>query len=193
MASRNSARFLENGKEVHIDGKDLFLNKTVETVDDLGEFEVYPNRDSIPYRETYGLTEAHTIMRGTYRNLGWCDTFKKLVDLGMTDETPVPALRGRTYRYMMALLAGVEESDDVEGQVAESVGLERNHFVIENLKWLGLFEEEPLPGLDNALGDILAVVTDRLLPYKISGTWSEPVVKSAPLGVTLSPSGGGKE
>jgi NAD(P)-dependent dehydrogenase (short-subunit alcohol dehydrogenase family) len=32
-------------------GEDFFLNKRLEPVDPLGEFEVYPNRDSTPYKE----------------------------------------------------------------------------------------------------------------------------------------------
>jgi saccharopine dehydrogenase (NADP+, L-glutamate forming) len=48
LASRNPARFLENGRVINVRGEDLFLNKRLETVDPLGDFEVYPNRDSLP-------------------------------------------------------------------------------------------------------------------------------------------------
>ena len=39
------------------------------------------------------------------------------------------------------------------------------------------------------LGDILALVSDRLLPYQISGSWSKPIVTPHPLGLPLG--GGG--
>ena len=98
LASRNSARFLENGKIVEIEGKNLFLNSKVEEIEGLGKFEVYPNRDSVPYKELYGLKDALTVIRGTYRNLGWCETLKKIVDLGLVDETPRPELKGLTFK-----------------------------------------------------------------------------------------------
>jgi saccharopine dehydrogenase (NADP+, L-glutamate forming) len=51
-------------------GENLFLEKRLETVDPLGEFEVYPNRDSIPYEEIHSLKDAQTVMRCTNRNIG---------------------------------------------------------------------------------------------------------------------------
>lgn len=165
LASRNAARFLENGKEVNIEGKDLFLNYRVEKVDGVGEFEVYPNRDSIPYKEIYGLKDALTVMRGTYRNIGWCDTLKKMVDLGLVDDAPDSGLEGISYLRMMADLAGTDAGSDVIGAVAEKAGLEKDHFVIKNLEWLGLFEDNPVPPIDNRL-DILSEKMLEKLSYK---------------------------
>jgi saccharopine dehydrogenase (NADP+, L-glutamate forming) len=159
LASRNPARFLENGREINVRGEDLFLNKRLETVDPLGEFEVYPNRDSVPYKEIYGLKDAATVMRGTYRNVGWCDTFKKIVDLGLVDDSPTSYAGGTTYRQMMAGVIGCDEQDDLMAMAAEKLGLERDHFVVKNLDWLGLFSSETLPDGESKL-DILS---DRLL------------------------------
>nr|WP_319495056.1 saccharopine dehydrogenase C-terminal domain-containing protein [uncultured Desulfobacter sp.] len=165
LASRNAARFLKNDKVVDIKGEDLFLNYRVETVEDLGEFEVYPNRNSLPYKEIYGLKDALTIMRGTYRNIGWCDTLKKIVDLGLVDDTPRPSLSNISYKQMMADIAGVVASGDVVAAVAEKVGLAKDHFVIRNLEWLGLFSNEKMPDLNNRL-DILSEKLMEKLPYK---------------------------
>jgi hypothetical protein len=44
---------------------------------------------------------------------------------------------------------------------------------------------EKAQSLLGGLGDLLAGITDRLLPYQVSGTWSEPVIKPAPLGIGL--------
>ena len=131
----------------------------------LGEFEVYPNRDSLPYKEIYGLKDAKTVMRGTYRNLGWCDTFKKIVDLGLVDDRPMQALSGISFNKMMADIAGVDPSSDVRTAVAKKAGLEPDHFVIENLAWLGLFSDETVPDVDNRL-DILSEKLLEKLYYK---------------------------
>lgn len=165
LASRNSARFLKDGKEINIKGEDLFLNYTVEEVEEIGKFEIYPNRDSIPYKEIYGLKDALTIMRGTYRNIGWCDTLKKIVDLGLVDDTANKSLAGISFKRMMADIAACDPAGDVIAAVAEKAGLEKDHFVIKNLDWLGLFENSPVPAVDNRL-DILSEKMLEKLAYK---------------------------
>lgn len=165
LASRNPARFLENGEVVNIKGEDLFLNKRIETVDPLGEFEVYPNRDSLPYKEIYGLKDADTVMRGTYRNVGWCDTLKKIVDLGLVDETPTVYPEGATFRTLTAELVGTDENEDLAAATARKLGLEKEHFVMDNLAWLGLFDAQPLPDAGSKL-DILSEQLLRKLQYK---------------------------
>jgi saccharopine dehydrogenase (NADP+, L-glutamate forming) len=165
LASRNSARYLENGKIVEIQGKDLFLNVRVENIEGLGKFEIYPNRDSLPYRELYGLDDAETVMRGTYRNIGWCETFKKIVDLGLVDETPVPGLKGKTYRQMMAETAGVDPESDVDATVAEKSGISQNSDIMHRLEWLGLFGNDIVPDAENRL-DVLSARLQEKLFYK---------------------------
>ncbi len=165
LASKSSAKYLENGKIVEIEGKDLFLNKRFEEIEDLGKFEVYPNRDSMPYKDLYGLKDAETVMRGTYRNIGWCDTFKKIVDLGLVDETAVANLKGKTYKQMMADLVGAAENEDVAAKVAEKVGLAKDSEVIARLEWLGLFSDDRVPDYDNRL-DILSQRLQEKLYYK---------------------------
>jgi len=165
LASRNAAKYLENGQVVEIEGKNLFLNNRVEEIEDLGTFEVYPNRDSLPYKDLYGLKEAETVMRGTYRNPGWCDTLKKIVDLGLVDETPSTDLKGKTYKQMMAGLLGVPENSDVVSGAAEKLGIKKDSQIMDRLVWLGLFSDEKLPEFDNRL-DILSQRMQEKLYYK---------------------------
>jgi saccharopine dehydrogenase (NADP+, L-glutamate forming) len=165
LASRNAASFLENGKEVNIKGEDLFLNYRVENVGGLGEFEIYPNRNSMPYKKIYGLKDAQTVMRGTYRNIGWCDTLKKIVDLGLVDDNPTKGLSGISFKKMMADIAGVSESDDVVTAIAQKVGIEKDHFIMNNLDWLGMFSDDIVPDFDNRL-DILSEKLLEKLYYK---------------------------
>jgi saccharopine dehydrogenase (NADP+, L-glutamate forming) len=165
LASGNPAKYLENGKIVEIVGKDLFLNKRLDEIEGLGTFEVYPNRDSMPYQDLYGLKDAQTVMRGTYRNIGWCDTLKKIVDLGLIDETPKDNLKGITYKQMMAALVGASENDDVTAKIAAKVGLSKDDEIIQRLEWLGLFSDEPVPDFDNYL-DILSQRLQEKLYYK---------------------------
>ncbi|KAH7976771.1 hypothetical protein HPB52_019157 [Rhipicephalus sanguineus] len=61
------ARYLENGKEVEIPPGSLLDNAG--SVPFLPGFnlEGYPNRDSLIYKNTYGIGNAHTVLRGTLR------------------------------------------------------------------------------------------------------------------------------
>ena len=165
LASRNPGKFLENGELVEIEGKDLFLNYRKEEIEGLGTFEVYPNRDSMPYKDLYGLKDAQTVMRGTYRNPGWCDTFKKIVDIGLVDDTPVENLKGSTYKKMMADLTGVDETEDVIEKTAEKAGLSSDSEIIQRLNWLGLFGNEVVPDFDNRL-DVFCQRLQEKLFYK---------------------------
>lgn len=165
LASRNSARFLENGKIVEIEGKALFLNYKVEEIEGLGKFEVYPNRDSVPYKELYGLKDAQTVIRGTYRNLGWCDTFKKIVDLGLVDETPLSNLKGSTFKKMMADLIGSPSQLQIKEDTAGKLGIPVNSEIIKRFEWLGLFSDDIVGDFDNRL-DILSQRLQDKLFYK---------------------------
>jgi saccharopine dehydrogenase (NADP+, L-glutamate forming)/spermidine synthase len=162
LASKNAARFFENGEEIKIPGEALFSHYRRGTIEGLGRFEVYPNRDAKPYRDLYGLKDADTVMRGTYRNVGWCDTFKAIVDLGLVDEAPDKALSNTTLRKMMADIAGVAQEGDVKAAIARQVGLPEDHFVIHNLEWLGLFEEERVASADNRLDILCEKLMERL-------------------------------
>jgi saccharopine dehydrogenase-like NADP-dependent oxidoreductase len=165
LASRNSARFLENGKIVEIDGKDLFRNYTIEEVEGLGKFEVYPNRDSVPYKDLYGLKDALTVKRGTYRNLGWCDTFYTLNQLRFIDETPQDFVKGNTYKRITAKVLGVDENSDLKAAIKNKVKIEKIDEVIFRLEWLGLFSDEVVENADNLL-DMLSNRLQEKLVYK---------------------------
>ena len=165
LASRNSAKFLENGKLVEIEGKDLFLNYRIEEIKGLGKFEVYPNRNSLPYKDLYNLKDAQTVMRGTYRNLGWCDTLKKMVDLGLINEDKQNNLKGINYRKMMADMVGAKDDANLEKKVAEKLKLDRNSEVIKRFEWLGLFSDKKVPDFDSRL-DILSELLQEKLVFK---------------------------
>ena len=165
LASRNSAKFLENGKVVNIEGKDLFLNYRVEEIKGLGKFEVYPNRNSIPYKDLYNLKDAQTVMRGTYRNLGWCDTLKKMVDLGLINEDKKSSLKEITYRKMMADLVGAKDDSNVQKKVAEKLNIDVNSEIIKRFEWLGLFSDKKVTDQDNHL-DILSDLLQEKLVFK---------------------------
>ncbi|MHA2425828.1 MAG: saccharopine dehydrogenase C-terminal domain-containing protein, partial [Candidatus Thorarchaeota archaeon] len=96
LAGRNDAHFLRDGSEVVIPGPELFNNYEIMDIPGMGKFEGYPNRDSMSFIDTYNIPETKTMLRGTFRNLGWCDTLKKVAVLGLLD-IEERNLEGRTY------------------------------------------------------------------------------------------------
>lgn len=164
LASRNSARFLDNGKIVEIPGSDLFLHYSEETLPGIGRLEVYPNRDSLVYREKYNLNGLQGLFRGTYRYPGWCRTMKALSDLGMLDDTPIPPLQRNTFRELTARLLGIHPKEDLAAAAAEKTGLRTGSAGLNRLDWLGLFQDYSLPEGDTCL-DILCQQMQKKLYY----------------------------
>ncbi|HAB51719.1 MAG: saccharopine dehydrogenase [Ignavibacteria bacterium RIFOXYB2_FULL_35_12] len=165
LASRNSAKYYENGKTIEVESKNLFANPEVEDIEGLGKFEVYPNRDSTPYKGDYNLKDALTVKRGTYRNIGWCETLRAIVNLGLVNETPVPAIKGSTFKKAMAYALQAKETDNLKELAAKKVGIPMNSKVIERMDWLGLFSDEVIPKADNLL-DMLSDRMQEKLSFK---------------------------
>ena len=164
LASKNSARFLKDGQIISIPSADLFARPEIISIPGLGEFEGYPNRDSVPYRETYGIPEAGSVLRGTLRYPGWCATLKKMVELGLLDETPKDRTGG-TFRGLMMELAQAAPGGDVRGAVAAWLGLDSGSEILSGLDWLGLFEERKLPAEKGSALDNLAGLMIEKLAY----------------------------
>ena len=159
LASRNSARWLENGKEVNVPGEKLFENYVLQDVPGVGTFENYPNRDSVPYKDIYGLKDAKTVYRGTFRMTGWCETLRSIVALGWLNDKPVTDFSGKTYGELTRRLIGAGSNDDLVKATAKYLDLKEYSAVIKRLEWLGLFSDTPLPeDKDNPL-DYLNVLT----------------------------------
>jgi len=165
LASRNPARFLENGEIVNISGEELFLNYRDEKVEELGNFEVYPNRNSMIYREIYGLEDVQTLIRGTYRYSGWCKTFKLISDFGLLSDSETDGINNIPYSDMMCKLLDVKKKSDLEQEISKKFGISIDSEQIRRLKWLGLFGEGLTPDLNNYL-DILSELLQKKLYYK---------------------------
>ena len=166
-AGKNTARYRENGKEINVPGPELFTHHHKVHVEGLGELEAYPNRDSLGYIDVYGLADIETMYRGTFRYQGWCDCLKKVVDLGMLDETPTTYPPGTTFAQWIAGLMKKAPSENVRKDVAAHFGLDEPSNVLDRFEWLGLLSNDPLPitGTETTPLDILAARMDEKMKY----------------------------
>jgi saccharopine dehydrogenase-like NADP-dependent oxidoreductase len=69
-AAGNSAQYLANDEVVQVPGDKLLLAATPSNRFPTLRLEVLPNRDSLSYRELYGIPEVRSICRGTLRYEG---------------------------------------------------------------------------------------------------------------------------
>ncbi len=84
LAGSDGAKYLKNGKLKKISYNQVFKNTESVTIPNYGNFESYPNRDSLHYQKKYSLHNIHTLVRGTMRNKGFSSAWDFLVDAGLT-------------------------------------------------------------------------------------------------------------
>jgi saccharopine dehydrogenase-like NADP-dependent oxidoreductase len=164
LAGQNGARFLHNGKFKYIPYHKIFQRYEIIKVLDLGEFEVYPNRDSLKYKEEYGLDEISTMFRGTIRRPGFCDAWDALVQIGATDDSYVVEFPGEmTYRDFTNSFIAYNITDPLETKLARYLNIPPEGEVMKKLEWLGLFDRKPV-GIKN-------LTPARILQHLLQEKW----------------------
>jgi saccharopine dehydrogenase (NADP+, L-glutamate forming) len=113
LSQQNSATFLKDGKIVEIPARDLMVTAAPYYVMDGYEFVAYPNRNSVPFREFYGIPEAQTVVRGSLRYAGNPAFVKALIDLGWLDTTQKDWLKdGITWAEIWQKMIHAENAEE---------------------------------------------------------------------------------
>ncbi len=165
LAGKNSAQYLKDGQQIFIPSQDLFDNFLTINIEGLGEFEGYPNRNSLPYIELYGIKSTKTILRGTLRNKGWCSTIKKIVELGFLEEEEKD-WTGLTYKDFLKKLMGDPAEEDIKKALSAHLNIEESSDIIQRFEWLGLLSDEPLPSEKDSSLNILGAKMLEKLQYE---------------------------
>jgi saccharopine dehydrogenase (NADP+, L-glutamate forming) len=163
LAGKNSAQYLQDGKETFIPSEKLFESYSLRTIEGLGVFEGYPNRNSLPYISLYGVPETKTMLRGTLRNVGWCETIRTLVRLNVLDQEEKD-WTGLTFADFLRKLVGTR-AKDLKKAVSERLGISPGLAILRRLEWLGLFSDEPLPLQKGSALDIIGARMTAKLAY----------------------------
>lgn len=141
LAGSEGARFLHNGKFKYIPHHKVFRRIETINVPELGAFEVYGNRDSLTYRETYGLHNLETMFRGTIRRPGFCEAWDIFVQLGATDDSYVMEdSANMTHREFINSFMKYRIDIPVETKLALYLGVDEESEMMNRLRWLGIFE-----------------------------------------------------
>ncbi len=164
LAGRNSAHFLKDGREVMVPGEELFASCHPESIPELGDFEGYPNRDSLQYIDIYGLEGIQTMIRGTLRYPGWCKTMYHIGRLGLLDITE-QNLAGKKYAEFMQDQLKVSRGINLREATAKALQIDVDDTVIKRLEWLGLYSEKPIPLEHGTPLDVLCSLFEERLQY----------------------------
>ncbi|WP_242927605.1 saccharopine dehydrogenase family protein [Pontibacter vulgaris] len=188
LAGQGTAKYIENGTYKYIPYHQLFRRTEELYVEGYGHFDGYANRDSLSYREPYGLKGIPTMLRGTLRRKGYCQAWDVFVQLGLTDDTyTLEGSENMTYRsYLASFLppaSGATQS--IKEQLSNYLSIEIDGEVMQKLEWLGIFTDTPV-GLTAATpaqvlekilkekwvlepGDKDMIVMQHLFEYELNG------------------------
>lgn len=174
LALKSAARFYEDGKEVHVSAEELMGTAREYATGFLGyAFVAYPNRDSTPYRERYGIPEARTVVRGTLRYKGFCEFVKVLVDIGYLGDGEMEILKGEgriTWKEVTQRILGATgpKEEDLVWAISSKTSFKDNQEktrILEGLKWIGLFSDDEVEKRGNPL-DTLCARLEKLMAYE---------------------------
>lgn len=145
IAAQTAAAYFKEGEKIHIPGDKLFENFWYVEIDDLGIFETYPNKDVEKYIEPFGLDRNISFYRGLLRYSGYCNNMRYLKELGLFENEKPNNFKNKTFLHFTSSLVNGGSIVNVEKNVAAHLGIDINSDFVHRMKWLGLFDKEPIP------------------------------------------------
>lgn len=146
-----AAKFIQEGTYKYIPYHKLFRRTEFMEIEGYGTFEAYANRDSLNYREAYGLHNALTLYRGTMRRVGFSKAWNMFVQLGMTDDSyVVENSEGMSYRDFTNLFLPYSPTDSVELKLRHYLKIDQDDSIWSKLLELNLFNSNKKIALKNA-------------------------------------------
>jgi saccharopine dehydrogenase-like NADP-dependent oxidoreductase len=136
-----AAKFIQEGTYKYIPYHKLFRRTEFMQIEGYGTFEAYANRDSLDYREAYGLQDVLTLYRGTIRRVGFSKAWNMFVQLGMTDDSyTVENSEGMSYREFTNLFLPYSPTDTVELKLRYYLKIDQDDVMWGKLTELNLFD-----------------------------------------------------
>ncbi|MEJ7611965.1 MAG: saccharopine dehydrogenase C-terminal domain-containing protein [Ferruginibacter sp.] len=166
LAGKAGAQYKQHGKIITEKYEDLFdAERKIGPVDGLtAALSYYPNRNSIPYIDLYGLHDADTFIRTTLRYRDFILGWKNIISLKLTDEIPIYESDG------LSLAAFFQQHMDKYGFTEK---------LVEDMKENEAFTSEVLKILADTLGpgsdgEALVVEADGNITTKEQAGFKEP-------------------
>lgn len=173
LALRNTAKFLQDGKVVEVEGKELMATAKPYYIYPGFAFVAYPNRDSTNYAKLYNIPEAQTIIRGTLRYQGFPEFIKVLVDIGFLSDAaqssldkPIP-WKEATQKILAATSSSEEDLKWAISSKTTFASTADKERIMSGLSWVGLFSSEEIIPKGNPL-DTLCATLEKKMQYEES-------------------------
>ena len=145
LAGQGTCKFIQEGRYKYIPYHKLFKRTEMIFIPGYGYFEGYANRDSLAYLDVYNLRGIQTLYRGTLRKPGYCASWDVFVQLGATDDSyEMEGVSEMTHRQFINSFLSFNPHDSVELKLAHYMSLPIDSDIMFRLKWLGMFNEEPV-------------------------------------------------
>lgn len=141
-----TVKFIQEGKYKYIPPHMVFRRTEFMDVEGFGRFEGIANRDSLKYREVYGLENVETLYRGTLRRPGYARAWDCFVKLGMTDDSyQIANTHLLSFREFTNLFLAYNPHDSVELKLKYYLGIPQDSDLMDKLVWAGLFSNQMFP------------------------------------------------
>jgi saccharopine dehydrogenase (NADP+, L-glutamate forming) len=149
LAGAAGAKFKADGRIVTRPYSDLWGGGGSVAVSGVGPLAWYPNRDSLPYIDLYGLQEADSFIRTTLRHPDFLRAWGPIVRAGLTDDKQAVHSGARTFADWSASLLPLITAD--------------NRPLYE---FLGLLGSESLPAGAATSADVLQYLLENRLAMR---------------------------
>jgi saccharopine dehydrogenase-like NADP-dependent oxidoreductase len=143
LAATNDGRYMEHGKIIEVPGDQLFKHYWLKSVPGAGVFEAYVNRDALPYLKIYGIEDAAGIYRGTLRNIGYCETWDFIKQLGLLNQKMKFDFDEVSPGEVLANIVNCR-SEDLRKGVSTYLNIPEHSLTLKKLEWLGLLSDRKL-------------------------------------------------
>ena len=141
-AGKSGAEFLLNGIENKLEYNELFKKYETIKVPNFGKLAAYANRDSLSYKNIYGLPNVKTMLRATFRYGEFCIGWHAIIALGLTKETDKFDAKTMTYKEWFEKATLACEGNTIEEKIVYAA--DGNKLAIELLDWLGIYANEKI-------------------------------------------------
>jgi saccharopine dehydrogenase-like NADP-dependent oxidoreductase len=149
--SGGAVRFIHNNQYKYIPYHRVFRRTEMVHIPEYGRFEGYANRDSLKYREIYGLDKVETMYRGTFRRPGFSKAWNCFVQLGATDDSYIlENSEHLTNRQFINTFLAYHPTDSIELKLRQYLKIDQDDVDLwEKLVSTGIFTDDKV-GIPNA-------------------------------------------
>lgn len=152
MALLNEASYLHNNNTIHVSSEKLM--DWTQPLEIAGlKLEGYPNRESVSYKDVYGINDVQTILRGTLRYKGFCQIIKGAYKLGLLS-LEKKEISSQSWLEFIKFLNN--------GKTLDEIGNEIDRLSFDALEWLGCFSEKTINIKNNPIDVFCDLLIEKL-------------------------------